>query len=165
MPRIIAHATLVLFAVVASGCAGGAAPSDRPKTTPVAGVVTHKSAPVEGAIVKFERTDRAYGATGVTNQKGEFQLATFAAADGAVPGEYYVTIVKPPPADPNANKSVDQDDPSYNPDNEAPEGVAEAPPPKLATTLPAKYADPVTSGFKETIGETPRTDLKYDLVD
>lgn len=164
---IIFHTALLVTLACVSGCSGGGTVGgDRPKTTPVSGVVTYKNAPVEGAIVKLERVDREYGATGVTNQKGEFQLSTFAGETGVVPGEYYVTIIKPP-VDPNANKSVDQDDPSYNPENE-PAGGAEGeapPPPKLASELPAKYADPVTSGFRETIGETPKTDLKYDLVD
>jgi hypothetical protein len=167
MFRIVLHAILLASLTSLSGCGGGgAAGGDRPKTTLASGVVTYKNAPVEGAIVTLNRVDREYGATGVTNQNGEFQLSAFAGEPGVVPGEYYVTIMKPA-ADPNANKSVDQDDPSYNPENEPVGGNdGEAPPPpKLASQLPEKYASPVTSGFKETIGETPRTDLKYDLVD
>jgi len=146
-----------------TGC-GAAGESTRPKTTPVSGVVTYKSAPVEGAVVKFELVSHEYGASGVTDKDGAFKLTTFAPGDGAVPGEYYVTITKPAATAADPKASVSQDDPSYNPSNEAvSDADIQITAPK--SLLPEKYGKPATSGLKETIGDTPKTDLKYDLTD
>jgi hypothetical protein len=93
---------LALLAVVwlgaASGC--GTKASDGVK---VSGVVTLEGAPVERAKVTYNSSSGNAPAIGVTDSKGRFELTTFdmktlKSIDGALPGEYKVTVeVQAPP--------------------------------------------------------------------
>jgi hypothetical protein len=93
----------VMLLVSLSGCGV--------KPVPVRGVVTLDGAPLAGASVRFVRdehvaTDRP--GVAVTKEDGSFELASFGAADGVLPGQYRVVVTKfkaPPlregkPADP-----------------------------------------------------------------
>ena len=84
-----------------AGCGEDPGVTDRPATVPVSGVVTLGGNPVEGATVTFHagvpapgQTAQGNSAVGQTDAEGRFQLKTFEANDGAVPGEYVVTISK-----------------------------------------------------------------------
>lgn len=85
--------------VAGFGCGGPAA-----KLVKTEGVVTLDGAPVAGAMVTFHPNDeKGPVATGLTSSDGVFELQTYAAADGALPGSYKVTVrkteaVAPPPA-------------------------------------------------------------------
>jgi hypothetical protein len=74
--------------VVTAGCGGGAKP------VKVAGRVTLDDQPLAGATVTFTPTDAGTGhiAAGRTGEDGEFRLTTFSIDDGAVPGDYKVTV-------------------------------------------------------------------------
>src|SRR5437870_3422773 len=90
---------LQAFALViaAAGCGGG-----KSKTTPVKGTVTLDGKPVALASVVFiPRQDGRMVAQAVTNQDGNFELTTYQPNDGALAGEYLVTVTKDetPPAD------------------------------------------------------------------
>src|SRR5262245_2332062 len=90
---------LQAFAVVitAAGCGGG-----KSKTTPVKGTVTLDGKPVALASVVFiPRQEGRMVAQAVTNQDGNFELTTYHPNDGALAGEYLVTVTKDdaPPAD------------------------------------------------------------------
>lgn len=77
-----------------NGC-GGADDSNRPTRVKTSGTVTHKGQPVEGATVLFAPAEgQGHAATGLTDSQGRFRLTTFLANDGAVPGNYKVTISK-----------------------------------------------------------------------
>jgi len=81
------HVGLIAFALVlgVSGCGT--------KPVKVAGTVTFDGTPLPNAIVKFIPTEKGgREATGRTNADGTFQLETFAASDGALPGDYKVTV-------------------------------------------------------------------------
>ena len=135
------------------GCGGGTSePKNRPKRTPVSGVVTLKGTPVEGATVTFHPTQGGSAASGRTNASGEFVLGTFSADDGAVPASYNVSIIKldggPAVAQPAPGE------PGYDPNPK---------PVKSKHLLPEKYADMVKSGLTQVVGTEPITDLELKL--
>jgi hypothetical protein len=83
-------ALLLLGLMCLVGCGGA-----KSKTYPVEGTVTLDDVPVEGATVTFNPiTEGAVIATGRTDDKGVFHLTTYTSGDGAVAGEYAVTISK-----------------------------------------------------------------------
>lgn len=91
-PRTFPQATAILIAILA-GCGGG---KDEPTPTPVHGTLTVKGQPAAGATVVFHPKGRAGPkASGRAESNGEFRLTTRTAGDGAVPGEYAVTVVWP----------------------------------------------------------------------
>jgi hypothetical protein len=82
------------LAVFALGCGGVTS-----KTVPVEGIVTYEGVPVDGATVVFHSKSTAsdaHDATGRTGSDGIFHLTTFNQGDGALPGEYDVSISKKP---------------------------------------------------------------------
>jgi hypothetical protein len=135
--------TLVLGCLV-SGCG----PS-RPATVPVKGTVTYNGEPVEGAAVVFFGTGRQ--ATGETNSEGIFSLQTYEPNDGAIPGEYTVTIAKVESAPES----------SGDPGREPPK-VSATPPKSL---IPKKYADPKDSELKETVTPGAPNEFTFELKD
>lgn len=82
-----AFGPLALVLVVAiSGCSG---------STPVKvkGKVTLDGKPLPNSTVKFiPSAEGGREATGVTDENGAFQLETFSSGDGALPGNYKVTV-------------------------------------------------------------------------
>jgi hypothetical protein len=86
---------LVVTGVV--GCGGG--PS-KPARAPVSGkVVTKQGKECDGALVVFHPAAPGRSAdskpVGTTGTNGSFSLTTFEPGDGALPGDYGVTIVWP----------------------------------------------------------------------
>lgn len=92
MSRSIAILGIITLLVGLSGCGGGT-----PKTTPAKGIVTRAGNPCSGAMVVFHPLvkERANDPkpVGTVDEKGVFVLTTYQKDDGAVPGEYGVTIV------------------------------------------------------------------------
>jgi len=156
MSRIDSRVALLLavltLTICAAGC-GSTPQSDHPTTYSVAGTVTMNGEPVADANVNFQLTDGSRGASGLTDQQGNFSLTTFTAGDGALPGEYRVAITKfeKPPQE----TQVPEDHPDYNPN------VATFVPRNL---LPAKYANPQTSELTATVTEGANT-VKFELTD
>ncbi len=75
--------------LVASGCGG------KGGLVAVRGVVTLDGQPVEGASVTFSpEEDSGKAAGGLTDSEGVFDLTTFSEGDGALPGDYRVTVTK-----------------------------------------------------------------------
>ena len=75
------------------GC--GAGGGDFPDTAPVSGKITYNSTPVAMAVVTFTPEEQGgNAASAVTDGQGNYVLTTFAAEDGAVPGNYRVTVTK-----------------------------------------------------------------------
>jgi hypothetical protein len=147
--RILAPA--VLFGLFA-GCGGGSsAPKDRPATTKVSGKVIFKGQPLEGATVSLMSPTGGPAAMGLTDASGGYKLTTFEKDDGAVPGDYKVTIRK---MDKAAASGVSMDDPNYNPN------AVEVPPRSL---IPEKYGDQLKSGLTATIGKDAKSDLNFTL--
>jgi hypothetical protein len=157
---------LVWMLLGVSGCGGDPHLADRPQTAPVTGQVTYNGNPVEGATVTFRPAGAGVpgalgsgdgqGAVGQTDSNGRFQLTTFSPNDGAVPGQYQVSIRKLDKAE--QPEVFDEDDPRYDPDV----GTEETAPPKHL--LPEKYANPQTSGLTETVSDG-ENEFQFDLTD
>lgn len=166
-PRIRVAVAIALTAA-SFGC-GQSADPDRPETFPITGTVMYNGAPIEGASVSFvpmgEGTGgEGKGAAGFTNASGQYTLTTFKAGDGAVPGQYRVKITKltqpPAPAAAPATPSGSgvEVEAGYEP------GAEDAPEAAPTNLLPAKYADPNTSGLMVEVkaGENPPQDFTLE---
>src|SRR5436190_15734955 len=85
---------LLPVALLAAGMLG----CTQSDTIPVTGVITFNGQPADQAEVMFNpKTGRI--ATGVTDSNGHFTLSTAKPNDGAMPGEYLVTLGEYYPAD------------------------------------------------------------------
>ena len=121
-----------------TGC--GRASDARPRPVPVVGYVLVDGEPLEGTRVVFSPEDHQYAAAGKTDAEGRFQLQTFAANDGAVPGNYKVI----------ASNFI----------------VIENPNGSVTEThyLPAKYRDPTTSGLTAVVEDHGPNELTFELT-
>ncbi|WZO98418.1 hypothetical protein EP7_005479 [Isosphaeraceae bacterium EP7] len=85
-----------LFALLASGCGGGAGEGAHVAATlPVRGKVTYKGKPLAGGAIRFEPEDSGREAHGEIGPDGTFVLTTFRAGDGAVSGLHRVAVTAP----------------------------------------------------------------------
>ncbi|MEX2174225.1 MAG: carboxypeptidase-like regulatory domain-containing protein [Pirellulaceae bacterium] len=151
---------LVMALGLVLGCGEGTGVS----TVAVTGTVTHKGAPLAGAVVSFVPvggvTEEKRSAVGVTDAAGKYSLTTQAKDDGAVPGEYQVSITRyegPPPVAGGGEEA--------GPDGEMPASYGgEAPEtPPAQNLLPAKYASPDTSGLTATVAGGEPAPHDFDL--
>ncbi|MEZ6056784.1 MAG: hypothetical protein R3C01_08765 [Planctomycetaceae bacterium] len=140
------------------GCGGGDSgpPEGRPATVKVTGTVNFKGAPVEGASVIFKAKDK--GATGITKADGTFELTTYSAGDGAVPGSYQVGITKTEIVGEDLSYS-DVNSPNYG--KEIPESARG----KKVHHIPEKYNDPAKSGLTADIKEGEATIPPFELAE
>lgn len=69
-------------------------PDDRPARAKVTGMVTLAGSPVAEARIQFHAVNKSQGAIGKTKTDGTYTLTTYEAGDGALPGDYVVTISK-----------------------------------------------------------------------
>lgn len=107
-----------------SGCGGG---GDTPDTYTTTGVVTYNGEPLAGANVVFHPIQDGGGSrpgTGVTNENGEFTIRMFG-QDGALPGDYKVTVMIAPPETEATDEEVYAE----------PTGDEESPIPRIYTTV------------------------------
>lgn len=126
----------------------------------VRGIVTLKGAPVVNADITFTNAEANKSAFGKTNDKGEYQLTTYAANDGAVAGKQSVSIVHIPPVAPTA-ALPNTEDQGYQPPGI---GVSTMPPaPK--SNVPAKYADAATSGLIAVVNEDDENVVDFALTE
>lgn len=105
--------------------------SDRVKLYPVRGTVLFQDKPAEGATVVLVPMggDSALRPSGAVGPDGSFKLSTYPHGDGAPAGEYAAVVTWYPP---NARELE-------NP----------------TAKLPARYADPATSGLKAAVHTGP----------
>lgn len=151
---------LVALAILGMlGCSGAA--DDRPKTAKVRGKVTYNGKPVEGAFVSFVSDDAPRAATGKTDANGEFTLTTYEPGDGAIVGMTYKVVITKSAA------AAAADDGGYDPDNPNPsyEKRMEKPEGDGTSEIPAKYADPKTSGLTATIEDKEENYFEFNLTD
>jgi hypothetical protein len=134
-------------ALSAAGCGGsGAGEMDRPDRIPITGEVIYQGMPVVGATVSFSPQEHSHAAVGLTDSEGHFELQTFEAGDGAVPGLFMVGIRKVEL--PMVELAADD---------------AEAPVVEERSLIPVKYADPKLSGLTATVKEGGETHFKFEL--
>ena len=127
---------LAVAALVFAGCG-------QSETVAVTGTVTMKGQPVDKAEVLFNPKHGRF-AMGVTDSAGHFTLSTAKPGDGAVPGEYTVTLGE------------------YYPPDQPPK------PPRGGGFLPSrfatKYADPGTSPLNVKVERGQKNDFTFDVT-
>ncbi len=142
-----------------AGCTGGDTGTN-PKTYPVAGTVTMGGTPVAGATVSFQLADGSRSAVGITDEGGKYKLTTFAADDGAVPGDYKVSVfkleggkVESAPVGQLASGEISESyDPNVKPATAAPKHL-----------LPEKFANTAASGLTAKVAEGGENKFDFDL--
>lgn len=149
--------------LISVGCQKAA--DNRPARAATTVTVTYRGAPVEGATVTLHPlSPDGKAAFGRTDAQGRATLGTFDSGDGAIPGEYLVTVVKPESGQESApNNAGDIGAMPANPTTGAAPSLSGASGPRHL--LPAKYADTKTSGLKVTVNAEGKNDLTVTLED
>jgi len=157
LPNRHSSAFIVLLSVSLSILSGCGSDEDewtrkRPKVFKAGGTVREAGQPLSGAIVVFHSIAGEVGGRAMTDVKGNYRLTTFKDFDGAVEGEYRVTIEK---ADWVPVNSGNLDAPDA-----ADLGSGSGPVKKVQLSA-EKYADPEKSGFTANI--TPKGPNRFDF--
>jgi hypothetical protein len=133
----ILTASAITLALAAGGCGGSG-----PGMAPVSGVVTYQGKPVpKGTITFVPLAKEGRNAIGELDSQGHYTLQTEEPGDGALLGDYQVTIAA-------------REDPilDYIPKK----------PVKPKLLVPEKYGKPDTSGLKATV-KSGNNDIPFDL--
>lgn len=136
-------------------------------TVPASGSVTLDGQPFAGGTVIFNSLDRdGKPANGTTDNEGRFALKTFLAgnqqADGALPGEYVVTITKYETPAMSESEKPDFVKQQQIMDEAKKTGKPMVMPGAPQLVSPAKYADPQKTDLKATVGKSGN-DFKFEL--
>ncbi len=85
---------VVLAALILSNCWGCGSDSSHyvGATVPVKGKVTYKGKPLTEGQIVFQPDDSGREAYGSIQPDGTFELSTFKAGDGAIPGKHRVAV-------------------------------------------------------------------------
>lgn len=138
-----------LLLTTLAGCGRSAPRLEIEKVVPVSGTLTFQGQPLEQYEVIFYPTDGRRAAVGLTDAEGRFQLGTNKHGDGAPPGTNTISV---------SFLSVTAEDLS----NAGPaDKVPRLRQPKIK--IPAKYANPETSGITQEVPGGGLPDLKLDL--
>ena len=139
------------------GC-GPKADPNLPTRVPAKVAITYKGAPLADAHVSLTPSvPKAKSAFGTTDAQGVAVLSTAGQNDGAIPGDYAVTVSKTKsegsksPSDPN--------NPSAVPANPAKIQT------KTTDLIPSKYAAPASSGLKATVTKDGKNEFAFELKD
>ncbi len=144
---------LLLVLVFVWGCNGAAV---REPTAPVTGVVTYNGEPVEGATVVFgPASEQSQPATGTTDGSGRFTLRTYEPGDGAIPGQFTVTISKT-----RTVSGMTEDE-----EHEAIEAGKEIEAAETVDELPEKYKDGLKSGLTADVEAGRDNHFEFNLTD
>ena len=129
--------------LVATLCAASVAGCTPSETVEVSGVLTLKGQPIDQAEVMFNPITKGRLASGVTDASGKFKLSTLKPDDGAMPGEYIVTLFE------------------YYPPDKPPK----MPPPGqgLPSRFPPGYADPGKSPLKATVERGAKNEFSFTV--
>lgn len=112
------------------------------ETVPVTGTVMFKGQPAANAEVMFNAKQGRL-ATGVTDESGKFTLSTAKPNDGAMPGEYIVTLAE------------------YYPPEKPPPMPRDGGP--LPTRFPPNYGNPSKSPLTVTVERNGKNDFQFDV--
>ncbi len=131
-----------LSCLLLSSCGDG-----KPRRVPVNGTVLYNGQPLPGGDVVFVPADLNTGfrARGKADAEGQFSLTTFSEGDGAIPGEYKVTVFAYRPRDPKLDADM----------------IA----PRVGfPAVPKKYFDHQTTDLTATVNDEP-TVVQLQLKD
>ena len=134
---------LLMLLATLIGCGGNSGP----RTVPAGGTVKYKGQPLAGANVAFLGDGKNPPALAITDASGNFTLTTTSANDGAVPGQYQVTITKLAPS-----KAAAPADNSMEGAAKAAQVSAESTGPE--SLIPGKYNSAGTSGLAYEVKDT-----------
>jgi hypothetical protein len=135
--RCLAGAILL---VTIAGCA-----RSNPHCIAVSGQVTYQGKQVKAGMIAFTRLEQAAGgglvrpATADLQADGSYAMTTFREGDGALPGEYAVSIVS---FDYSGKRDESQ---------------------RLPSMIPAKYGSPETSGLNVRVPSDASGPLRFDF--
>jgi hypothetical protein len=140
---LIVHSTWCWLLVGAAGCGGG--------VVPVKGTVKLDGKPLAGASIQFIAQDPGgRDATGSTDADGVFQLSSFRAGDGALPGKYKVVVQLPATSQGGA--------PAATPAEAQQGGTGGS---KSPLTLPGRYSQPDQTTLEQIV--PPTGEVVFDL--
>ena len=131
------------------------------KRYPVYGTVTYKDSPVETGRVSFipvESTSGNQRAAAGDIQNGSYSLTTAVDGDGALPGEYFVTIASKLVDDSKVKETI-----AKHGGGGRQQDVAKAAA-SAKNLIPGKYQLPETSKLKVTVKESSNK-LDFPLMD
>ncbi|HVA51244.1 MAG TPA: carboxypeptidase-like regulatory domain-containing protein [Pirellulales bacterium] len=149
-----AVAIVSLGSLLTLGCSSQKGPA----TAKVSGVVTYKGAPVEGATVVFAPPGGGRPGTAVTDAQGHYELSTFGDKDGAIPGDYKVTVQKT-----KTEGSIP--DLSQEEMNDRQMRGETIPGPITVNLLPEKYISPTTTDLNATVKLGTKNEIPLELKD
>ena len=150
--RLERRALLTAGLAMILGCSGRSGP----ETAPVTGKITLGGKPMAGAHVTFTAEGAPRAALGTTDAQGVYQLTTFQPNDGAVLGKHTVTVTMPVKGAPTM--SAEKPDAAYGAAMlQAAKGTAQR-----GTEIPAKYANPTTSGLTADV-KRGKNECPFDL--
>lgn len=152
--KIVVALVMVGSSLALAGCGGPA----RPAMAPASGTVMFQGKPLEGADVVFMNEASPRNASGKTDAQGKFRLTTYDSFDGAILGEYRVTVAK---TQVNEAMTGNVDDPSAGYGaamNAAASGQVET-----KNELPAKFANVETSGLTAKVTKEGPNEFTFDL--
>lgn len=148
------------------GCSGS--DSGREKTYPVKGTVKLNGKAVEGATVMFQLTEGKENAIGSTDLEGKFSLSMFRPNDGAIAGQYKVSIskfdVEPVKSSALVPGQINSGDlPAEYAPPAAGSGTAAKGSTGPKNALPAKYSNADSSALRATIEANGKNEFDFDL--
>jgi hypothetical protein len=156
-PSMVAIATCL-------GCGGA---PQIPGLVQVSGTVNFKGQPVEGATVNFRPESGTRAASGRTDANGVFQLTTLNPGDGALPGNYKVSVSKIEDTDPDHQVTAEDFAKMVSGGGKAPAGPTR-PGQKVKSVgleyhVPQKYMDADKSGLTATVNASGKNDIPIEL--
>ncbi|QDU76662.1 hypothetical protein Pan97_37170 [Bremerella volcania] len=143
-------ATITL--AVSLGCSSEP-PDDRPARSKVTGTVTLAGSPVEDARIQFHAANNSQGAIGQTKADGTFTLTTYVAGDGALPGDYVVTISKK-----EVESGLSEEEKLKMQEMGRP-----IPSPKTKELMPREYTKSTSSPLKVTVTADGENHFDFDV--
>lgn len=152
------QASLRLGSIVIVCCLLGCSGAKGPATAKVSGVVKYNGAPVDGATVIFSPIAGGRPATGITDAQGHYDLSTFGDKDGAVPGEFKVTVQK------TKTEGETPTNLTYEQINEMQVRGEQVPGPVTKNLLPEKYLSPISTDLNASV-KSGTNDVPLELKD
>jgi hypothetical protein len=150
LPQPTAIGTFVVIALaVAAGCDSG------PKTGQVRGVVTYKDKAVPEGTVTFYPVTSGRPATGRIQTGGAYELSTFGGDDGAIVGEYKVSV--------EAKRVVGAaPEPKSLEEELAREGLTAPAQSSIQWLVPREYSSAESSGLTATVS-SGKNEIDFNL--
>jgi hypothetical protein len=148
-----------VLAIALIGCSSESHVPEGVELHPAGGKVTYKGQPVEGATVTFRPSGQSPSAVAMTEADGTFKLQAFPNTEGAVAGDYTVTVVKQVAAE------TEKVDSFAEMEQRSKAGQPASGRPAFRSLIPEKYGDPAKSGLKATVAADGENQFEFALTD